>query len=93
MKKIPLFYLLLISATVILISCSKSIIERTDNIPALIPANIDINAGTWKTILLKRPDTFLVTAPAATNSPAYIAELNEIKGAQQNISSAAKSDN
>ena len=73
-----------------MISCSKSIIERTDNIPALIPANIDINAGTWKTILLKRPDTFAVNAPLATNSPAYVAELNEIKGLQQNISSAQR---
>ncbi len=90
MKKVPLFYLLLISATVILISCSKGIIERTDNIPALIPSNIDINAGTWKTILLKRPDTFFVNVPAATNSSAYIAELNEIKGAQQHITSAEK---
>ena len=90
MKKIPLHFLLLILATVILISCSKGIIERTENIPALVPSNIDINAGTWKTILLKRPDTFFVNVPAATNSSAYIAELNEIKGAQQHITSAEK---
>ncbi len=90
MKKSQIFYLVLISISTLLISCSKTIIERTDNIPALIPSNIDINAGTWKTILLKRPDTFAVNAPAATNSPAYVAELNEIKGLQQNISSTQK---
>lgn len=88
MKKSQIFYLVLISISTLLVSCSKNIIERTDNIPALIPANIDINAGTWKTILLKRPDTFLVNVPAATNSSAYIAELNEIKGAQQHVTSA-----
>ncbi|MEO8413763.1 MAG: PA-phosphatase [Ginsengibacter sp.] len=90
MKRLNLLYFTLISAVVLFLSCSKDIVGRTDNIPALTPSNIDLNAGTWKTILLKRPDTFVVTAPAATNSPAYIAELNEIKGAQQNISSAQK---
>ena len=90
MKKSQIFYLVLISISTLLASCSKGIIERTDNIPALIPSNIDINAGTWKTILLKRPDTFFVSAPFATNSPAYIAELNEIKGAQRNITSDQK---
>ncbi len=90
MKRQFFFYLMLISSAAMLGSCSKNIIERTDNLPALTPSDIDINAGTWKTILLKRPDTFAVNAPALTNSPAYLAELNEIKGLQQNISSAQK---
>ncbi|MDQ6904631.1 MAG: PA-phosphatase, partial [Bacteroidota bacterium] len=90
MKKIKLLFLLLISTAVFLISCSKEITERTENIAALNPTNIDLNAGTWKTILLKRPDTFLVNTPALTNSPAYVAELNEVKGLQQNISGAQK---
>lgn len=90
MKRLQLFYLMLISLAAVLVSCSKTIVERTDNLPALMPSDIDINAGTWKTILLKRPDTFAVNAPVPTNSPAYIAELNEIKGLQQNISSAQK---
>ena len=90
MKRLHLFYFLLISVATVITSCSKSIVERTENIPALVPSDIDLNAGIWKTILLKRPDTFAVNAPAATNSPAYIAELNEIKGLQQHISSAQK---
>lgn len=90
MKKINLIFFLSICAAAFFISCSKEIIERTENIAALNPINIDLNAGTWKTILLKRPDTFLVNAPALTNSPAYVAELNEIKGLQQNISSAQR---
>jgi hypothetical protein len=72
------------------IDCNKSIEGRTDNLPALVPSNIDLNAGAWKTVLLKRPDTFSVAAPAATNSAGYIGELNEIKGLQQNISSSEK---
>ncbi|MDQ2862462.1 MAG: PA-phosphatase, partial [Bacteroidota bacterium] len=82
--------LTLMCSTAFLHSCSKNISDRTDNIPALMPVNLDLNAGTWKTVLLKRPDTFAVIVPAATNSPAYIAEVNEIKGLQQNISSSQK---
>lgn len=67
-------------------SCSKSIVERTDNLPALNPASQDLDAGQWKLILLSRPDSFAVAAPPLTNSPAYIADLNEIKGYQQNLS-------
>jgi hypothetical protein len=69
------------------LSCSKSITERTENIPSLNPSSQDIDAGKWKPILLSRPDSFAVVAPPATNSPAYIADLNEIKGYQQNLSS------
>jgi hypothetical protein len=66
-------------------SCNKSVSGRTDNLPPLSPANEDLNAGTWKTILLTRPDTFAVTAPSATSSPLYVAELNEIKGYQADM--------
>ena len=52
---------------------------RTDNVPALNPASVDLDAGTWKTVLLSRPDSFLVAAPALINVPGYIGELNEIK--------------
>jgi hypothetical protein len=67
-------------------ACSKSIDERNNHFPSLNPAKTDINAGTWKTILLTAPDEFLLAAPAATNTPAYAAELNEIKGWQQRLS-------
>lgn len=70
-----------------LAACNKSVSDRTANLPALNPANEDLTAGTWKPILLSRPDTFAVAAPAATNSPLYIADLNEIKGYQAHLSS------
>lgn len=86
MKKIFLsLTLLALTASIILVACSKKVEGVTDNIAALNPTNIDLAAGNWKTVLLTRPDTFLVAAPAATNSPAYVAELNEIKGAQRSL--------
>src|ERR1700749_1616837 len=65
--------------------CSKSISDVNANLPALNPGNEDLNAGTWKLVLLSRPDTFAVAAPAATTSPAYAADLNTIKGYQHNL--------
>lgn len=86
MKKI--FIPILLIATIISvaeISCSKKAQGRTDDAPMLAPANIDINAGTWKPILLTGPTEFPVAAPAAVTTPGYIAELNEIKGYQQKL--------
>jgi hypothetical protein len=89
MKKIFLFTLTASTFLLIItqVACNKSISNVTDNVAALNPAEQDLNAGNWKTVLLKRPDTFAVATPAATNSPAYIADLNEIKGYQHNLSS------
>ncbi len=68
-----------------MLACNKSISDRTANLPPLTPANQDLNAGTWKPILLSRPDTFAVAAPAATTSPTYLADLNEIKAYQAHL--------
>ncbi len=65
--------------------CKKTISEVNSDLPALSPANEDLTAGTWKLVLLSRPDTFAVAAPAATGSPAYAADLNAIKGYQHNL--------
>lgn len=87
MKKI-IFFLsaIIISIIITQTSCNKSIHDVTANIPALNPSNEDTSAGTWRLILLSRPDSFAVAAPAATNSPAYLADLNEIKGYQHSLS-------
>lgn len=90
MKKIfytiPVLLLLLLSFYG-LNSCNKSISNRTADLPALNPASLDLNAGSWKTILLNRPDTFSVATPSATTTPNYIGELNEIKGYQKHLTS------
>lgn len=84
MKKFYLYSSFVITA-IILTACDKQVGSRTDNLPALKPSSIDLAAGAWKTILLKRPDTFLVATPLAVTHVNYVAELNEIKGLQKNL--------
>ena len=88
MKKLILLFIGLITGMVLInLSCSKTINGRTDNLAPLAPLKTDIDAGAWKTILLAGPTDFPVAAPSAVNSTAYIAELNEIKGYQKNLTS------
>src|SRR6185295_16205166 len=58
--------------------------------PALQPANLDLNAGTWKPVLLASADEFALQAPVAINTPGYVAELNEIKAYQRNMTDEQK---
>lgn len=71
-------------------SCKKDIVDRTTQYPTLNPSNEDLNADSWKAVLVTDPTVFTVAAPAATTSPAYTADLNEIKGYQRNLSSDQK---
>src|ERR1700761_4472992 len=66
-------------------SCKKDIIDRTTQYQSLSPTNEDLNADTWKPVLITDPTVFTVAAPDATTSPAYIADLNEIKGYQRSL--------
>lgn len=92
MKKINLFSVTLLATSLALfVGCKKDIDGRTDNAPSLQPAQVDLNAGTWKPILLTGPMEFPVAAPAATNTPDYIAQINEIKASQANLTSEEKS--
>jgi hypothetical protein len=81
---ITLFVAILFAGS--LVSCKKSITGVTANLPALDATSEDLNAGSWQTVLLPRPDTFGVAAPAATNSTSYASELFEIQGYQQHLS-------
>jgi PAP2 superfamily len=88
MKKLHILCAFLLS--IVVNSCSKEITERNLEFPALNPASLDINAGTWKPILLTAPTEFTVAAPLATTAPDYVAQVNEIKSFQQNISTAER---
>ena len=77
-------------AVLLFSSCKKDVVSRTENIAALNPASLDINAGLWKPILLTGSTEFAVAAPGATNLPGYTAEVNEIKSWQQNMSNEQK---
>ena len=91
MRKLIISTLLLIAAAMLVISsCSKEVIGRTDNAPALHPTNLDANAGVWKPILLSAPTDVSVAAPAATNTPDYIAQVNEIKSYQADLTEEEK---
>src|SRR6187455_302993 len=91
MKKVFIFSMIALAVTVtVFVGCNKDISGRTDGIGALKPANLDIDAGTWKPILLTAPDEFEVPAPSATNTPDYIAQVNEIKTWQANLTDVEK---
>ncbi len=91
MKRIIISSIFIIAVVLLIVtSCSKEIVERTDNAPALKPTNLDANAGEWKPILLSSPTDITVTAPIATNTPDYIAQVNEIKSFQANITEEEK---
>jgi hypothetical protein len=66
-------------------SCDKDFTEINDEFPALQPKSIDLNAGIWKPILLTGPTEFAVPAPGATTTPDYIAQVNEIKTWQADL--------
>jgi len=86
MKNILYSFTVLMGLVLLSTSCQKEVTNRTSNLPALNAGNLDLNAGTWRTILLSRPDSFAVVAPVATSSPLYAADLNEIKSLQHNLS-------
>ena len=72
----------LLACLLLLVGCSKEVTDVSQQFPALQPARTDINAGTWKTILLTTPDEVAVAAPAAPTGPDYTAQINEIKSVQ-----------
>ncbi len=79
------FSILVALIVIISPSCNKDVIGRTENSSALDPIDTDVDAGTWLPILLTGPAEFAIPAPIATNTPEYIAQLNEIKSWQQEI--------
>jgi hypothetical protein len=90
MKNYTAVILSAICIALVYLSCSKDISSRTSKLPPLSPAKNDLNAGDWKTILLTKADEFAVPSPIAINTPDYIAQINEIKTWQANISSEEK---
>jgi hypothetical protein len=86
MKKniLNLLLIVLLATSVFNSSCKKAIEERNQLYPALAPTNLDLNADTW-TPVLTAASTFTVATPDAITTPNYLADLNEIKSYQQNL--------
>lgn len=76
---------IIIIASFIATGCNKHLNEENLNYPSLNPAKLDLNAGTWKPILLNAADEFPLVAPVPNTSSLYTAEINEIKGWQRNL--------
>jgi len=72
-------------AVALYIGCKTEVVSENSVFPALEPLNADTNAGTWKPILLSKPDEFAVNNPIAVTSADYKLELLEIKSRQNNI--------
>jgi hypothetical protein len=91
MKKL-LVLIVLASAMVVVMqmACNKDVANRTDDLPPLAPAKTDIDAGIWMPILLTGPTEFAVAAPIPTNNPDYIAQINEIKTWQLDLTDEEK---
>ena len=67
-----------------LISCDKSITEPQR--VGYTPASVDDKAGTWKTYVLTAPTDVTLTAPMATSSAEYQAELADLKSKSASLS-------
>jgi hypothetical protein len=90
MKK-TIFYLAVFMCIIAAVSsCGKAVVGETEDAPLLDPARTDLNAGTWKPILLTAPGDIAVPAPAAVNTPDYRAQLNEIKSYQRSMNGLQK---
>lgn len=76
------FTILLISCG---IACNKKIENSTSLYPALQPARLDTNAGSWKPISLTSANEFACNAPLAITSADYKVQLNEIKSYQAKL--------
>jgi len=76
--------------SVLYLSCSKEVISRPDNFPALDPFQPDTVAMNWKPVLLSTPGEFPIDAPGAVSSSDYLAEINEIIGWQDNLTNDQK---
>ena len=91
MKK-NIYYILpvmMLALSAFITSCKKDIQERNQQYPALAPANIDMNADTWTPVLTGSSE-FTITAPDAVTTPNYLADLNEIRSYQHNLTQEQK---
>lgn len=78
-----ILFLAVLSAVV---SCQKDL-EFSESLPALQPADIDANGGTWTMMFMTSNTQVALAAPLPTTDPAYQSELAAIKDAQSKLTS------
>ena len=69
-------------------SCEKNINEPV--ITAYSASNQDLNAGSWKTYILKTADEVVVAEPKAAGTPEYAAEIVKLKSLVASITPEQK---
>jgi hypothetical protein len=79
-----------LGAVLPVVSCDKSIVSPTADLPPIEAASADANAGSWKMIVLTSPDQVVVPDPAPTTSASYVSELQAVKSAQANMTDAQR---
>jgi hypothetical protein len=89
-KLLSLIVMACVAAFALHVSCNKDVDGRTADLPPLAPSKTDIDAGAWTPVLLTGPTEFAVAAPIATNAPDYIAQINEIKAWQNDLTDDEK---
>lgn len=77
MKRFNYTYILIGFILVVFQSCKEDIPE-VSTLPLLVPAKLDENAGTWKTVLAINSGTIPVPTPQPITSTEYQAELQEL---------------
>jgi len=89
MKKFYIIVFTLMALLAMPFGCKD--ISSSENLFPLTPANVDANAGTWKTILLISANQISIPDPAVTTQQAtYLTELEAIKDAQSKLTADQK---
>jgi hypothetical protein len=94
MKNINIKSAILFSLSVIALfstsSCNKDINEKGSDWTELVPTKLDENAGTWKQCVLASADDIKIPDAAATTTPQYLAEIQELKTTQASLTEEQK---
>jgi hypothetical protein len=85
MKKIYTYLILIVIASTFT-ACNKDIEENNADYPTLAPTNLNINASTWKPLIIPLASDFPLPAPEPITSESYKNELKDLKTASSNLS-------
>lgn len=88
--KIACFFTLALITLFSIVSCNKDIIEKGSDWDELVPAKLDENAGNWKPCVLTPTDDIKIPDALATTTPQYLAEIQELKTIQANLTEDQK---
>lgn len=90
MKRIQLLSILITVSLFVFNACDKEVTSEYTDLQPLAPANQDLNAGTWRTVVTATATDVPVPEPSATNSSEYQAELAATKQALAGLTEEQK---